>query len=288
MPGFPPGTFSSRNAINGPAGGGGHSAQANAWIARAEAVDSGITGTLEESTIATMIDALVAQNSTISGTLWSRCDAIGFLANFSSATALLNLEGTSFVPTLVGYSLPTGFTADRGFTGNGTSSYINSGFSENTGGIQYAQDSAQVSAWSLTSRTSDANTVLIGTQGASFGYTYIEPKFSGNLGSDVNTSGTFLSVANANAQGFYVSSRTSSSTVALYKDGSSVLSSGADTSASVVTPNIYVGAQNQNGTAGQFSNDQIAFYSMCAAFSATDVSNFDTIVRAALHALGAV
>lgn len=69
--------------------------------------------------------------------VWSKLDVLHVLAAGVTANALLNWKGASYTASLV--SAPT-FTANSGYAGNGSSSYVDSGFNPATAGGQFAQN----------------------------------------------------------------------------------------------------------------------------------------------------
>lgn len=82
------------------------------------------------------------------GGVWNSLDGLYVFAAADSQAALINWRNPgTHDATLV--NAPT-FTQDRGFTGNGTNSYVNSNFNPSTAGGLYVQNSAHISARSLT------------------------------------------------------------------------------------------------------------------------------------------
>ena len=86
----------------------------------------------------------------------------------------------------------------------------------------------------------------------------------------------------ANSQGFFVDSRTNSTTHKAWRSNSLI---GTDTSSQIlnitsINFNMYVGARNNNGTADIFSNRQCAFASLGDGLTDTQASNFYTAVQA--------
>lgn len=92
--------------------------------------------------ITTLVNSLQASG------VWDLLDVLYVLAAADSQAALLNWKApASFTASAV--NSPT-FTADRGFTGNGTTSRVNTGWVPSTNGVKYTQNSASAWLWSNT------------------------------------------------------------------------------------------------------------------------------------------
>jgi hypothetical protein len=100
-----------------------------------------------------MIRALLAAG------VWSKLDALYLLAAADAATALTNLKQSSYGLTAVN---SPAFTADRGYTGNGTTQYLNPGFTPSTASGQYTQNSASIFWWMRTRITVGAGADAVG------------------------------------------------------------------------------------------------------------------------------
>jgi len=83
------------------------------------------------------------------GGIWTKLDVLYIFANDGGASfGTLNWKAPTLnQSTLV--NTPT-FTANQGFTGNGTSSYIDTNFNPSTSGVQYQLNSASRYAWVFT------------------------------------------------------------------------------------------------------------------------------------------
>lgn len=219
-----------------------------------------------------MINGLVA-DGTIDGNLSGAAgcgtylDGLYIFWTNTTTTANLNLCGTSFGLTQQG---TVTFTANSNYQPNGTTGYFKTGFT--TGGVT-AQNSASLGVYNLTSRTGAGGTWMGRTNSGASAYTYIA--FSSSQ-FDYEINGfTFNSPAATNAQGFYLSTRTSSTNINSYLNGASL---GSVTDASVLLADLemyVVGAYNSNGSPGSFANDQIGaiFFGANVDSKATSLSN---------------
>ena len=82
------------------------------------------------------------------GGIWSLLDTLWMTAAADSQAATINWKSPATF-TLAPQSAPT-FTADRGFAGNGTTSFLKTGFIPASNGVAYVQDSASMGFWGLT------------------------------------------------------------------------------------------------------------------------------------------
>lgn len=176
-------------------------------------------GTTRKNLYAAGIDATVAAG------VWAKLDALYVRAAADSATALVNLKGATYNSTLV--NAPT-FTVDQGFFNRGASDFIDTHFNLTTAvSPNYAQDSATIFAWSLTS--ADSFTLFTDTSSIT-----MHPCFGGQAYVNVNGSGA-INGAVANGLGFRLGTRRSSSDVRLYVDGSgTALATGSGASVAAV------------------------------------------------------
>jgi hypothetical protein len=262
--------FGARRA----AGGGGTSAEVAAFLARTSGLDSTHINAYTD-----LIDGLVADG------IWSKLDMLHVYATQDSTTALLNLVSTSFNGTANGS--PT-FTADRGFTGtNGSSTiYINTGFNATTApSPNYIQDSAHISAWSVTNVGTSANPMMGAYDSGGNKESDLYPKYTdNNTYIRVNAGGGLPGAANSDPTGHYLASRTGSTALSGYKNGSSLLS---NTSASHAPANlnVYTLGSNKDGTANG-SPHQCAMASIGSGLSSTDITNFYDRLRTFMTAVG--
>jgi hypothetical protein len=178
------------------------------------------------------------------------------LAAPDSATSLLNLCSSSF-SLAAQASIP--FTANIGYTGNGSSQYLTTGLVPTTDVPSVNSISFGVYV-TLTRTTADTGvamgTLEPGTQ------TYIRPLFTGNLAQyTANSSTTSAAVANSDAKGQWVASRTTGSATALYLNSNTTAfaSNGADTAAGPPATEFLIGATNNAGSPILFSDDRLSF-----------------------------
>jgi hypothetical protein len=183
------------------------------------------------------------------------------------------------------------FTAGMGYAGNGTTSYLNTGFIPSTHGVNYTLNSACVGFFSRT--------VGLGGRDTGAGVVTALPTLpmaqviadfgDGNAYGAVNSeAGTFISGLNGGASGLWMASRTNAAAVALYKNGSALLT-GATASNGIPTNAIFLGTNNGNGGStmpGGFTTRQYTMEFIGAGFSTLEAAAFDTTVAALKMAIG--
>jgi hypothetical protein len=235
-----------------PAAGG--CSQATTFLART----SGLSGT-ETIAYTDLICGLVT-DGIITGALSGAAgcgtvlDGIYILATNTTATANLNLCGTSF--GLTTSAAPT-FSADHGYTGNGTTQFLDTGFNPSTAGGRSTLNSSSLGVYTLTNRASNS-TVQAGVADAT-AFSYVGVFQGGNAAVDVNGFTFSPGSAVSASQGLTAGSRTVSGSIDSYKNASST-SLGTITDASTNLPNrsYYICGYNNAGTLTSPTSDQIA------------------------------
>ncbi|MDF7777415.1 hypothetical protein P1X14_19315 [Sphingomonas sp. AOB5] len=92
-----------------------------------------------------VIDTLVRALKTAG--VWAKLDALYLLAAHDAQAARLNWISSSYGLSVSG--VPA-FTVDRGYTGDGSAAYLDSGFNPVTAGGKFAQNDAHMSVWTGT------------------------------------------------------------------------------------------------------------------------------------------
>ncbi len=259
-------------AGTGAGSGSGTSSEVSAFLART----SGHDGT-HVSAYTALINGLVSDS------VWSKLDFLHIYATQDTTTAQLNLVSSSYPATLNGS--PT-FTADRGYTGTNASStvYINTSFNPTTASSpKFVLNSAHISMWQVNNVQSQSIGVVDGASAS----TAINPRFTDNKGYFyINNSDSNRAVlaSSTDSTGHWISSRTSSSVLTAYRNGSSVASSGL-ASGAIANRNIYTLAVDAGGTANGTSG-QCAMASLGSSLNGTDATNLYNRLRTYMTAVG--
>lgn len=135
-------------AATQPSGGTSYSAEATALFARMSVAPDAT----RKGHINTLIVAL--KNAGV----WTKLDALYIFAAHDAQAARLNWVSTSYDASAV--NSPT-FTTDRGYTGDGATSYLDYQFNPATAGGKFAQNSAHMAMWT-DSTTSTATQIDMG------------------------------------------------------------------------------------------------------------------------------
>jgi hypothetical protein len=177
------------------------------------------------------------------------------------------------------------FSADHGYTGNGSTQFLNTNFTPSTAGGNYALNSASLGAYIVTSRTVGQNYCAMGVDNGSNGAD-MYPLLPGNIFyNEMNANSTSVA-APANAQGMYVGSRTAASgagAVTTYRDGTS-FATFSTASVSMPSVPIWIGANNSAGGV-DFSADQISAAFIGGGLNSTQALALSTRINAYMTAL---
>jgi len=248
-------------------GGGGYDADAQAFFDRVTAAGGTLTTTEKNATNQLVLDMKSAG-------IWTPMKAIYPMVGASAAACAQNLKSSSFTGTFT-----SGWTfASTGVTPNGTSAFFDSNLSTNT----LTNNSTHISYYSRTNNAGATMSELSGGNGSTLYLQMLVYRVAGNYNGDQYVTPTNrIDAAIANSQGFFVDSRTNSTTHKAWKSNSLI---GTDTNAqllniSSINFNMYAGARNNNGTADLFSNRQCAFASIGDGLTDTQASNFYTAVQ---------
>jgi len=271
LPGFPPGTFQNRAALDGGAAGCSDT-DATAWQ-NAVIAASGTVSANQYTRVCTLIQAYK------SASVWSLMDRVWLLAAENATQASIDLVTRS---TFTIVSSPT-FTVNVGYTGD-NSSGINTNFTPSTAGGVFTQNSAHVSSY-LILGSGSTNRAMFGAN--SGGFTYLEANTSSSaMAGDINGS-TFPTITDTGSNGIgqYMITRTSASDIAVYKNGNTtpIGSSAGDTSQALNTVPIYMLSINPFGHG---SDDKIAAVTIGAGMNSTQMQSAMSAMNAYQTAIG--
>lgn len=249
-----------------------------AWVA-AVVANGGSVSEARKTIVNTLIVGLKADS------VWStKLDRFWLLAAENTASALTDLVGLTLATAV---SSPT-FTTDQGYTGDGSTNYLDTNFTPSTAGGLFTQDSAAYGFW-VPSGTQTSGRCLMGVHSTSDSLMNL---FGGTPGSSqmqavVNDSGASpaLSPANVSLPGFWVASRTASNVLSLYQNGAASGSGSTDASTANCDLSMFVLARDR-GFADQFSDASVSAAFAGSGLSSIDVSSFYTRLRTYMTAIG--
>jgi hypothetical protein len=232
------------------------------------------------------IDTLIAALKTAG--IWAKLDVLWVPAAHDVQAARLNWKDPASF-TLSEVSSPT-FTTDRGYTGNGTSSYLNTGWDPANNGVQHALNSASLGVYVNGGlATAAAVTEIGGSDGTNAAFIQARAFTSNDvIWARVNSSvsqGYALGLITT-SYGLTVMNRSGASAVQAYKNGS-VLDTSTAAASALTSRDFYLLASNNNGTPGSFSSRRVAVAFAGASLGSTEQANLDSALDTYLVAIGA-
>jgi hypothetical protein len=211
--------------------------------------------------------------------VWTLFDGLWMFAAADSQAATINWvnpTGTAAAPT----NSPS-FTTDRGFAGDGTTSFVNTNFTPSAG-VNFTQTNAHFSIWDLTNRATNATQHGVSQTGSS--PTAIGPfTFSSRLNDSVGTSPS-TTVSN----GHFLVSKTTGTIRNNYFNGSALNNGTGAVSGTRASIPIWIGGVNSNSALISGSTDQISMASVGAALTSTQETAFYNTLLAYMQGVGAV
>lgn len=204
----------------------------------------------------------------LAGGVWPLLDVAWFVAAHDSQAATLNMKAPGTF-TLTAVNSPT-FTAYRGYAGNGTTSYLNTGWDVATNGVNTVLDSASIGAYLNAGTDTGATLSSIGSRNASVGLILLPRSTVDAIRGRVHITANVDIAAGAitTRLGLSVLDRSASNLTTAYRNGASV-GTAADVSSATASTDIYICCNNQNGTPLLFLDNPVAFAFVGASLGAT-------------------
>ena len=208
--------------------------------------------------------------------LWTKLDCLWFMAAEVADQALTNWISGSFTMTVNG--TPT-FTADRGYTGNNSSGYLQTGFNPTTApSPQFTQNSASYGFYSRTSGS--GNGTCIGHETS-----WMNPRTGSNVIQARLTRGaTFASAASLDGSGSFTAYRTLSTEYNINARGTK-FTDVAGTSAASTNSEFWMCAANN--TTPLYSTRQLACAYIGGGLTDAEATNIQSITLGYIAAVGA-
>jgi hypothetical protein len=193
-------------------------------------------------------------------------DSIYLLANETSESGLKNLVKRAH--DAQGINNPT-FIQFEGFTGDGTTSYINTQYNAKNQGIKYTINNAALGFYSRSNIDSlgiDVAARIAFNDRAS----YITPRNGNMFTGKINRTGTGASFANTDSKGFYHVVGEANAIQKAYKNNELKLTN-ATVASDIANLNYFILAANNNGVASNFSTRQLSFAYFSRALTQTEI-----------------
>lgn len=250
----------------------------SSYSAEAEAYFAAMT-TQPDATRKGLINDLIV-SAKAGANAWSALDRLALLASHDSQSALLDAHDPTKTASAV--NSPT-FTVDRGFAGDGASSYIDFGEAPNAVGNQFSLNSATIGVWINVQSAANGLRSEAGQSGSVFNMSITARNTTGNETFKANDA--TLSVARANSGtrlGHRASVRADSATKKSYLNG------GAETVVSLASTSISAGNITILRVGNAYSDDGACVAYSGAALTATQEAELHTALATYLTAIGAI
>jgi hypothetical protein len=162
------------------------------------------------------------------------------------------------------------FTTNIGFTGNGSSMYLNTGWAPNPNTVHFALNDN--CAFAHLNHTSSAipTSFDFGFKNTASGRILLKGGSLSNHTYADNATGTGVGGPTSTPQGFFQVQRTASNVQRLLKNASQVGSTNSNASDTISTRNCYLLCLNENGTAANFTDGTISFFGIGSSLSAKE------------------
>ena len=196
--------------------------------------------------------------------VWSKLDTFAnFATDGNSDFALIDWKRLSDYTAI---NSPT-FTSNQGFTGNGTSSYIDSNFNPNTSGVNYTLNDASISIWNNTFVSNNFISGVISSAKNCLRMSASSANVRINMDNNNFTPSVNLSDASKKLRQL---NRTSSNDVTAFQDTTSSNHTGA--SVSIENENQLI-----SRVSGFYSSTQVAFFGMGASLVAENTDFYNAL-----------
>lgn len=225
-----------------------------------------------QAQINTLITALKA------GGVWTKLDTLYLIAAHDAQAARLNWKGNATYD-ITAVSAPT-FTTDRGYAGNGTSSYLDTNWAFSAG-VNFTQDDASFGIWSRTIGQSAVNVAGSGTANED---TIVGRSGADTSGHRINCATNTSGAASTDGTGLWHAERTAATVHQLYRNGAANGAAGSQTSIARSSANFNLGRINTSA----FAVTQFAAAFTGASFTAPQRAALYSALSTYLTAIGAV
>lgn len=194
------------------------------FLARTSGLD-----TTHKTNYDTLICGLVTDGN------FSKLDVLYILATDTRTNAVLNLVQNNFNATENG---TVSFSADHGYTGDGSTFFLDSGFNPNTASSpKYVLNSASIGVYILSNITTGLSAGY-GIGASNVGEAKFDAFFFSTIIWDVNNV-TTANPASTTSQGQWIATRTASNAAALYRNSSTTAFDTSSTNSTAVPQNTF-------------------------------------------------
>ena len=189
---------------------------------------------------------------------WQLLDRMWILASDNQQNARISIVNPT--STQISEVSSPSWTKDQGYTGNGTSSYLNTNWNPATQGVQYTLNNASVGLYTRNAPAAAPGTAICGNGVAGNGTALLIINRTSLDDFIINSATVSTKTAKASG-GLYSVNRTSSTIVSPYYNGSLYTGgSFVQASTSVQSINVFICAYNSNGAAAGWVTNQISMF----------------------------
>jgi len=207
--------------------------------------------------------------------LWTKLNAIYPFVGGTAATHKFNLKNPADTDAAFRLSFVGGWThSSTGALPNGTNAVANTFFNAATSG---SQNSTSLSYYSRTN--SNLTEIEIGAANNATQGSLLEIRTTNVTYFRVNSGITYITAVDTDSRAFYMANRTASNVVNGWRNSTKV-ATGTVASTALFNGNTYLGALNESGVTKFYSRKECAFASIGLGLTATERTNFYTIVQA--------
>jgi hypothetical protein len=217
--------------------------------------------------------------------IWSECDLLYVLAAADSQAASLNWVNPAGSFNLTSTNSPS-FTADMGYAGDGSTSYLSTGWAPSTNGVNYTQNNASLFLWSVNNDRADGSSAIGVFNNNTIGAN-INP-----WNVSVNSSGTALQSGNGNQAipitgiGLFLLDRVTA-TDTIYTIDQNGANLGAIGGASTALPSSVMRILGTGGSNPLFSSRRVAIAGACGGLSSTQRTQIYSIFNSYMGSIAA-
>lgn len=251
--------------------GEGYSAEAMALFARFTTPPTVARKTL----INNMIVALKAAG------VWAKLDCLWLEAAADSQAARQNWMRDAF--NLTAINSPN-FTVDRGYAGDGSTSYLLTAFTPSTAGGKLTQNAASAGDWMIA--PAGDNSMDFGCNGSAVNYILMQrgaATLTGRIDDATTATGLAASIPTNN---FIAAARTSSTNATLYGDSGAAISR-TDSPSGLPTTELYLLGRNNNGAFANGTTARQAMMFVGSDLTGANITAIRTTTLTYLQAIGA-
>jgi hypothetical protein len=268
-PGFPPGVFQNRGAIDAPAA--GYDPATAAWV-NAVVTAGGTVSTPQKGYVNTLISCFKTNSlwNTVQDRNWLLASENIYQANID----IVNLGTWTAHGTVT-------FSANHGYTGDGSTGYLDTGFNPSSGTPNFSTNSASLGVYTISSVSTAASFASMGVE---FTENADLKSPSGGYQSNINANNGAFDGGASTSQGSWLGSRTASAAQALYQNGSSVTTD-THVAGGVPGADVFIFATD-GGSAFDYSTEQIAEAMIGGAFSSAQVTAYEGCLNVYMTSLG--